>query len=42
VASDDRAIEVEVDGVVRRLERPQIASARTVVDWAAELKGTHV
>jgi ribosome maturation factor RimP len=41
VASDDRAIEVEVDGVVRRLERPQIASARTVVDWAAELKGTH-
>jgi ribosome maturation factor RimP len=41
VASDDRAIEVEVDGVVRRLERSQIASARTVVDWAAELKGTH-
>jgi ribosome maturation factor RimP len=41
VASDDRAIEVEVDGVVRCLERPQIASARTVVDWAAELKGTH-
>ena len=41
VASDDRAIDVEVEGVVRRLAYLQIASARTVVDWAAELKGTH-
>src|SRR5438093_2142360 len=41
VASDDRAIDVEVDGVVRRLGHQEIASARTVVDWAAELKGTH-
>ena len=41
VASDDRAIDVEIDGVVRRLRHQQIASARTVVDWAAELKGTH-
>jgi ribosome maturation factor RimP len=41
VAADDRAIEVEVDGAVRRIGHPQIASARTVVDWAAELKGTH-
>ncbi|MDP9301480.1 MAG: ribosome maturation factor RimP [Actinomycetota bacterium] len=41
VGSDDRAIDVEVDGEVRRLGQPQIASARTVVDWAAELKGTH-
>jgi len=41
VTADDRAIDVEVDGVVRRIEHPQIASARTVVDWAAELKGTH-
>ena len=41
VASDDRAIDVEVDEVVRRLGHQQIASARTVVDWAAELKGTH-
>ena len=40
-ASDDRAIDVEVDGVVRRLGHQEIASARTVVDWAAELKGTH-
>ena len=41
VASDDRAIDIEVNGVVRRIGHPKIASARTVVDWAAELKGTH-
>jgi len=41
VAADDRAIDVEVDGVVRRIGHRQVASARTVVDWAAELKGTH-
>jgi len=41
VAADERGIDVEVDGTVRRLEQRQIATARTVVDWAAELKGTH-
>jgi len=41
VASDERAIDVEVDGMLRRLGYQRIASARTVVDWAAELKGTH-
>ena len=38
-AVDDAAIELEVDGRTRRVAFPRIASARTVVDWAAELKG---
>jgi len=38
-AVDDAAIELEVDGRTRRVAYPRIASARTVVDWAAELKG---
>jgi ribosome maturation factor RimP len=36
---DDAGIELDRDGGVRRIELSAIASARTVVDWAAELKG---
>jgi ribosome maturation factor RimP len=37
--ADDVAIELDRDGRTLRIAYPQIASARTVVDWAAELKG---
>jgi ribosome maturation factor RimP len=36
---DDVGIDLEIDGVPRRFAFDEIASARTVVDWAAELKG---
>ena len=42
VASDDDGIVVEVDGAARRVPIADIASARTVADWSAELKGTKV
>jgi ribosome maturation factor RimP len=38
-AVDDAGVELDVDGVVRRIGFTEVASARTVVDWAAELKG---
>jgi ribosome maturation factor RimP len=40
VAVDDDGIVVEVDGDPRRVPTTTIASARTVVDWTAELKGS--
>jgi ribosome maturation factor RimP len=36
---DDEGIDLEIDGAGRRVGFVQVASARTVVDWAAELKG---
>jgi ribosome maturation factor RimP len=36
---DDDGIDLDVDGAGRRIEFADIASARTVVDWDAELKG---
>ena len=39
-AVHDDGIELDVDGMVRRIAFPQVSSARTVVDWAGELKGT--
>jgi len=42
VASDDDGIVVEVEGAPRRVAFADIASARTVADWSAELKGTKV
>ena len=36
---DDDGIDVDVDGSTRRVVFADVASARTVVDWAAELKG---
>ena len=38
VAADDDAIVIAVDGDERRVAHAEIASARTVVDWDAELK----
>jgi hypothetical protein len=38
IRADDEAIEVDVDGELRRIELSEVASARTVADWAAELK----
>jgi ribosome maturation factor RimP len=38
VAADDDGIVVSVDGAERRFAYADIASARTVVDWDAELK----
>jgi ribosome maturation factor RimP len=38
--ADDEAIAVEVDGDHVRVAYPDIVSARTVVDWDAELKGS--
>jgi ribosome maturation factor RimP len=35
----DDGVELDVDGVVRRIAFRDVASARTVVDWSAELKG---
>ena len=42
VDSDDDGIVLEVDGAPRRVPIADIASARTVADWSAELKGTKV
>jgi ribosome maturation factor RimP len=42
VASDETGITVEVEGVTRHVSYADIASARTVADWDAELKGTKV
>jgi ribosome maturation factor RimP len=36
---DDAGFDLDVDGHVRRIAFVQVASARTVVDWAEELKG---
>lgn len=38
-AAESEAIVVAVDGVERRIELRDVSSARTVADWAAELKG---
>jgi ribosome maturation factor RimP len=38
-AVDDTGIEIDLDGAFRRISFGDIASARTVVDWAAELRG---
>ena len=40
VAADDEGIVVAADGGELRIRRADIASARTVVDWDAELKGS--
>jgi len=40
VAACDADVTVEVDGVERTIALAQVASARTVADWAAELKGS--
>jgi ribosome maturation factor RimP len=42
VAGDEDSIVVEVDGAARRVPIADVASARTVADWSAELKGTKV
>ena len=42
VATDERGVTVEIEGLARRLAFADIASARTVADWDAELKGTKV
>jgi ribosome maturation factor RimP len=39
--SDEDGIVLEVDGAERPIAFSGIASARTVVDWAAELKGSN-
>ena len=39
--ADEDGIVLEVDGAERSIAFSQIASARTVVDWAAELKGSN-
>jgi ribosome maturation factor RimP len=38
-AVDDDGFELDVEGTSRRFDFRDVASARTVVDWAAELKG---
>jgi ribosome maturation factor RimP len=40
-AADDEGITLEIDGEERRLPHAAMASARTVVDWSAELKGSN-
>jgi ribosome maturation factor RimP len=40
LAADDDGIVVSVDGAERRFAYADVASARTVVDWDAELKGS--
>ena len=40
VAADDATVTVEVDGVERTVALDAVTSARTVVDWDAELKGS--
>ena len=42
LAADEGRIELDVDGTTRTIPVARIASARTVVDWSAELKGTSV
>lgn len=39
VSADEEVVVVDVDGIHRRIAYPEMASARTVVDWDAELKG---
>lgn len=39
--ADDLSIELDVDGTELRVPYADIASARTVVDWNAELKRSH-
>ena len=38
-AVDADGFDLDVDGAVRRIAFDRVASARTVVDWTAELKG---
>jgi ribosome maturation factor RimP len=38
-AVDDDGFDLDVDGEIRRIAFDHVASARTVVDWAEELKG---
>jgi ribosome maturation factor RimP len=40
VAADDSTVTVEVDGEARTIALDDVTSARTVVDWGAELKGS--
>jgi ribosome maturation factor RimP len=40
LAANDDDVTVEVDGAPRTIAFAQVASARTVADWAAELKGS--
>jgi ribosome maturation factor RimP len=42
LTADDGRIELDIDGTTRTIPVAQIASARTVVDWSAELKGSAV
>ena len=42
LAADEGRIELDIDGTTRTIPVARIASARTVVDWSAELKGTSV
>jgi ribosome maturation factor RimP len=42
LASEASGITIEVDGAERAVPYAAIASARTVADWDAELKGTKV
>ena len=40
--ADEQWLTVSVDGAERRIPMSDVASARTVADWDAELKGTTV
>ncbi len=40
--ADEQWLTVSVDGAERRISMSDVASARTVADWDAELKGTTV
>ena len=42
LAADEGRIDLDIDGTTRTIPVDRIASARTVVDWSAELKGTSV
>ena len=42
LAADEGRIELDIDGTTRAIPVARIASARTVVDWSAELKGSRV
>jgi ribosome maturation factor RimP len=42
LAADEGSIELDIDGTTRTIPVARIASARTVVDWSAELKGSAV
>jgi ribosome maturation factor RimP len=42
LAADEVRIELDVDGTTHTIPVARIASARTVVDWSAELKGSSV